>query len=112
MGYEHITNKYEGKEAVRKQLSDLKAQWPELKAKLQNQVYSFEKMQNLFRLAGAPCDPSDIGVSREQIKEMFPKVQLMRSRYNLLDLAFRGGFYDSIVEPVFGKGGAWEINNQ
>ena len=112
LGYEHITNKYEGKEAVRKQLSDLKAQWPELKAKLQNQVYSFEKMQNLFRLAGAPCDPSDIGVSREQIKEMFPKVQLMRSRYNLLDLAFRGGFYDSIVEPVFGKGGAWEINHQ
>jgi glycerol-1-phosphate dehydrogenase [NAD(P)+] len=100
--------KYEDKEAVRKQLSDLKENWPELKAKLQNQVYSFEKMQNLFKIAGAPCDPSDIGVSREQIKAMFPKVQLMRSRYNILDLALRGGFYDEIVESVFNKGGAWE----
>ena len=109
LGYDQITVKYEDKEAVRKHISDLKENWPELKAKLQNQVYSFEKMQNLFKIAGAPCDPTDIGVSREQIKAMFPKVQLMRSRFNILDLALRGGFYDEIVEPVFNKGGAWEI---
>ena len=40
---------------------------------------------------------------------MFPIVQLMRYRYNLLDLAKRGGFYDAIVNPVFEKGGAWEV---
>jgi hypothetical protein len=40
---------------------------------------------------------------------MFPIVQLMRFRYNVLDLAKRGGFYDAIVEPVFAEGGSWEI---
>ena len=34
---------------------------------------------------------------------------LMRYRMNILDLAKRGMFYDEIVEPVFAKGGAWEI---
>ena len=40
---------------------------------------------------------------------MFSKVQLMRFRYNLLDLGKRGGFYDTIVDSIFAKGGAWEI---
>ena len=40
---------------------------------------------------------------------MFSKVQLMRFRYNLLDLGKRAGFYDKIVDAIFAKGGAWEI---
>jgi len=40
---------------------------------------------------------------------MFPLVQMMRFRYNVLDLAKRGGFYDQIVEPIFAAGGAWEV---
>ena len=40
---------------------------------------------------------------------MFAKVQLMRFRFNVLDLAKRGGFYDAIVEPLFAKGGPFEI---
>ena len=32
----------------------------------------------------------------------------MRYRYNLLDIAKRGQFYDAIVDPIFAKGGAWE----
>jgi hypothetical protein len=40
---------------------------------------------------------------------MFEKVQLMRFRYNLLDLGKRGGLYDTIVNAIFDKGGAWEI---
>ena len=109
LGYDQITLKYEDAEKVRKELTDLKAVWPQLKERLQGQVYSFEKMQRMFKIVGAPSDPSEIGVTREQIRDMFPKVQLMRYRFNLLDLAKRGGFYDAIVDPVFARGGAWEI---
>lgn len=109
LGYTQITQKYSDKNQVRWELEKLVREWPELKAKLQGQVWSFAKMQECFKIAGAPYDPSHIGVSREQIKGMFPKVQLMRYRYNLLDLAKRGQFYDAIVDAVFAKGGAWEI---
>ena len=38
-----------------------------------------------------------IGVDDAWVRSAFPYVQLMRFRYNLLDLAKRGGFYDEIV---------------
>ena len=62
------------------------------KQALQGQMYSFEKMKNLFERAGAPYDPTHIGLTRAQLKAMFPVVQLMRFRYNVLDLAKRAGF--------------------
>ena len=109
LGFESITKKYNDSKTVGEQLAKVKNTWPEFKKKLQGQVYSFDKMKELFKIVGAPYDPSMIGVTRQQIKDMFPFVQLMRYRMNVLDLAKRGMFYDEIVEPVFAKGGAWEI---
>lgn len=105
LGYTEITKKYADRDVVRGELTKLKESWPEFKQKLQRQMYSFEKMQDLFVRAGAPSDPAHIGLTRQQLKDMFPFVQLMRFRYNLLDLAKRGGFYDALIEPVFAAGG-------
>ena len=109
LGYTEITKKYGDKEVVRAEMTKLKNEWPALKAKMQAQMYSFEKMKENFRIVGAPYDPTHIGCTRQQFKDMFEKVQLMRFRYNLLDLGKRGGFYDTIVNAIFDKGGAWEI---
>ena len=109
LGYNQITIKYNDKETVRKQLETIKKHWPLLKATYRKQVYPFEKMQECFRKVGAPADPADIGVTRQQLKDMLPYVQLMRWRMNMFDLALRGGFYEELVEKVFGKGGRWEI---
>ena len=94
---------------MREQLTRLKTQWPALKERLQKQVYSFSKMQDLLRRAGAPADPADIGLTRRGLRDMFPLVQLMRFRFNLLDLAKRGGFYDAIVDPLFAPQGPFAI---
>ena len=109
LGYNQITIKYNSKEEVREQLEAVKKHWPLLRAQYRKQVYPFEKMQECFRKVGAPADPADIGVTRQQLKDMLPYVQLMRWRMNMFDLALRGGFYEELVEKVFGKGGAWEI---
>ena len=109
LGYNQITIKYSNKASVREQLETVKKHWPLLRAQYRKQVYPFEKMQECFRKVGAPADPADIGVTRQQLKDMLPFVQLMRWRMNMFDLALRGGFYEELVEKVFGKGGAWEI---
>ena len=97
LGYESITQKYSDKEGVRRELTLLKEQWPVLKKKLQDQLWPYEKMKESFRIAGAPYEPEMIGVDDAWIRYAFPVVQLMRFRYNLLDIAKRGGFYDDIV---------------
>lgn len=109
LGVEEITKKYEPAEKVREELTAIRDNWPSLREKYRAQVYPFAKMQRLFKIVGAPSDPSEIGVTRQQLKDMVPFTQLMRYRINLLDLAKRAGIYDELVERVFGKGGAWEI---
>ena len=97
LGYESITQKYSDAEGVRRELTLLKEQWPELKSKLQAQVWPYEKMKACFKTVGAPYEPEHIGVDAAWVSSVFPLVQLMRFRYNLLDIAKRGGFYDEIV---------------
>ncbi len=109
LGYVEITKKYNDAETVRKQLTALKETWPEFKKKLQGQVYSYEKMKEMLKVAGAPCDPSAIGVTRQMLKEMVDKVQLMRFRMNVFDLAKRAGCYDELVEGVFAVGGPLDL---
>ena len=109
LGYEQITQKYADADGVRRELTAFKKAWPSLKERVAGQIYSFEKMQNLFKVAGAPYEPEHIGITRADIRDMFPKVQMMRWRYNVLDLAKRGRFYDQLVASVFAPGGAWEI---
>ncbi len=109
LGYNEITKKYDDAETVRKQLETLKKVWPEFKESLQRQMYSFGKMKNLLKAAGAPYDPAHIGITRQQLKDMFPIVQMMRFRFNLLDLGKRAGFYDTMVEGVFAEEGALDL---
>ena len=97
LGYENVPRKYSSPEQVRAELTALKAAWPELKPRLQAQVWPYEKMKECFRIVGAPYEPEMIGVTPEWVSYAFPIVQLMRYRFNLLDLAKRGGFYDDIV---------------
>lgn len=110
LGYDSITKKYTDADAVREELTKVKAVWPEFREKLRNQVYSFAKMQDLFKRAGAPYDPSMIGVTRKELENMFPFVQLMRWRFNVLDLAKRCMVYDDLVDSVFAPGGAWDLD--
>lgn len=109
LGAREITKKYGDRDTVREQLVKVRDNWESLRQQYRKQVYPFEKMQKMFAIVGAPTDPSDIGVSRQMLKDMMPYVQLMRYRINLLDLAKRACIYDRLVDAVFGKGGAWEI---
>lgn len=109
LGYEEITKKWQPKEEVRAQLQRLKDNWPEFKAKLQGQVYSYDKMRELFQRAGAPTTPEEIGLTNADIRRITDYVQLMRWRINILDLAKRACIFDELMDKVFGKGGVLEI---
>ncbi len=112
LGYNEITKKYDDAETVRLQLEKLKKAWPEFKLELQKQMYSFGKMRELLKISGAPYDPSMIGLTRRELKDMFPIVQMMRFRFNLLDLAKRAGCYDEIVEGVFNENGSLNLQTE
>lgn len=109
LGYEEITKKWQPKEEIRKQLEKVKATWPEFREKLRAQLIGYDEMKALFERAGAPTTPEQIGLTNADFRKMTDFVQLMRWRINVLDLAKRAGFYDELMDKVFGKGGKMEI---
>ena len=104
LGYTEITKKYNDADTVRKQLQTVKDNWFDLKERIQNQVYTYDKMVALMKSVGAPVGPESIGLTRAQVRKMTDFVQLMRWRINLFDLCKRARLYDELMDRVFVKG--------
>lgn len=109
LGVTEIMAKYDDKDEVRRQLNLVKANWPDLKAKLQAQCYTFDQMYRSLAIVGAPVKPEDVGISKAQMKSDVPFVRHIRRRYNMMDLGLRAGLLNTWVDGVFGEGGVWEI---
>ena len=109
LGVGEMMAKYDEADEVRRQLQLVKDNWPDLKARLQEQCYTFEQMHRMLSIVGAPTKPEDVGITKEQMLADVPYVRHIRRRYNMMDLGLRAGTLDGWVDGVFGKGGVWEI---
>ena len=107
-GLKETRGKYVDKEGLRTQLEALKATWPTLKNQIAEQIIPFEEVRENLRLVGAPYEPEHIGVTRERFRKTFSYIPYMRSRYTNIDVIYRLGLMDALLEHLFGKGGVWE----
>lgn len=108
-GLVETKNKYVGKEGLRRQLKLLKSKWPELREQIRMQIIPFGEVRRRLELVGAPYEPEQIGVSRTRFRASFEKIPYMRSRYSVIDVAFRCGYMEKWLDRLFGKGGIWQI---
>ena len=104
--------KYVDKEGLREQLTRLKRAWPELRGQIRSQIIPFGEVHRRLELVGAPCEPEQIGVSRARFRASFAKIPYMRSRYTVIDVAFRCGWMDEWLDRLFGKGGIWQVESR
>ena len=102
-------DKYVGREGLHEELLRLQKAWPELKERIRRQIIPFGEVQRRLRLVGAPYEPEQIGVSRTRFREAFRRIPYMRSRYSVVDVAFRCGWMEQWIERLFGAGCIWEI---
>lgn len=108
-GLNEARAKYVDKEGLRDQLGLIRDSWAEMKVKIKNQIIPFEEVRENLRLIGAPYEPEHIGVSRERMRTTFSYIPYMRSRFTALDVVYRCGMMDELLDKLFGKGGVWEI---
>lgn len=109
LGVTEVMAKYDDAAEVRRQLQLVKDNWPDLKARLQEQCYTFDQMHRMLSIVGAPTRPEDVGISKQRMLSDVPYVRHIRRRYNMMDLGLRAGLLDGWVDGVFGRGGVWEI---
>ena len=106
---EETRNKYVDKDGLRKQLTAIKESWPTLKEKIRAQIIPFAEVSAILKAVGAPYEPEMIGVSRERFRKTLTYMPYMRSRITAIDVLYRCGMIDEVVEHLFGKGGHWEV---
>ena len=110
-GLKETRDKYVDKEGLREQLMRLKRAWPELRGRIRSQIIPFGEVHRRLELVGAPCEPEQIGISRARFRASFEKIPYMRSRYTVVDVAFRCGWMEEWLDRLFGKGGVWEVGS-
>ncbi len=110
-GLKETRDKYVDQEGLREQLMRLKRAWPELRGRIRSQIIPFGEVHRRLELVGAPCEPEQIGVSRARFRASFEKIPYMRSRYTVIDVAFRCGWMEEWLDRLFGKGGVWQVES-
>lgn len=108
-GLKETRDKYVDREGLRVQLERLRSAWPALRERIRRQIIPFDEVHRRLEAVGAPCEPERIGVSRARFRASFEKIPYMRSRYTVVDVAFRCGWMDRWLDRLFGRGGIWDI---
>jgi glycerol-1-phosphate dehydrogenase [NAD(P)+] len=95
--------------ALRAQLHRLRTDWPETAARLRTQLLPSAEVKRRLEAVGAPSEPEQIGITRARLRETFVRAYHIRRRFTVLDVAVRAGLLGSLLEGLFGPGGAWDI---
>jgi glycerol-1-phosphate dehydrogenase [NAD(P)+] len=96
-------------DALRTQLTRLRDGWPVLRARLETHLEPFRDARAMLRTAGCPCEPEQIGITRDRLRQSFEQAYYIRRRFTVLDFAIRLGVFGSALKELFGPGGAWPM---
>lgn len=99
--------KYLDRAALAQRLERLKAIWPELRESLRAQLIPSAALREMLRQAGAPVEPSEIGISLARLRRSYLEAQQIRRRYTVLDLAVETGLMATCLERMFAPAGPW-----
>lgn len=94
---------------VRAQLDSLRHRWPGLCHKLRQQLVPLAQLKEMLQAAGAPAEPEQIGISREQLRQTYRQAYFIRRRFTILDLVFRANLFEGGLEHLFGSDGPWPL---
>ncbi len=104
---EELRAKYPSPDALRAQLTRLRDGWPDLRSRVTRQLIPIRELRDMLRAAGAPCEPEQIGISRDRLRQSYPLALAIRRRFTVLDAADRTGLLADCLARIFGPSGPW-----
>ncbi len=94
---------------LRCQLDNLRRIWPDLRNRLRRQLLPFSDLKAKLSAVGAPVEPEQIGIPRQRLRDSFWQAGFMRSRFTMIDVAFRCRLLQPALDHIFGPHGPWPI---
>jgi glycerol-1-phosphate dehydrogenase [NAD(P)+] len=95
------TIKHDVPARVRRQLEQLKRDWPRIRERLGEQWMPPAEVRDLLRATGCPVKPPDIGISRERLRTSFLRAYHIRRRFTVFDVVRRANLWDRCLDRVF-----------
>ena len=77
----------------------IQARWTEIKALL-DKAYPWEKLRDMLKDLGCPCDPKDIGITPAVLKDTLLYCKETRDRYTVYQLAWDLGVMEELADRV------------
>src|SRR5699024_1780003 len=99
--------KYVGPEQLRERLEHARQRWPQIAARVREQLLPATDVEHTLQVVGAVSHPSQIGVDEAAFRAMYSRAQMIRKRYTLLDLLLEAGMLADCVDELFAPGGFW-----
>jgi glycerol-1-phosphate dehydrogenase [NAD(P)+] len=96
--------------ALHAQLQRLREVWPQLQARLRDQLMPSAELECRLNAVGAPTTPEAIGLTRDRLRDSFVRAHHIRRRFTVLDVARRTGLLDRLLAGLFGPGAVWDLN--
>ena len=92
-----------GTEGRLRRIDFIEAHWEEIRCMLSG-LYPADKLRNLLKELGCPCDPKDIGITEDILRDTFAVCKETRNRYTVYQLAWDldliGEISDSIIQKL------------
>ena len=104
LGVEQSKPKWQTKDELRAMLTDMKARWPQIKARIERQLVPSAELARRLKAVGSPASPAEIGAADDFAVKNILFAMLMRNRYNSLDFTFRLGKLFDFAKAAAGLG--------
>lgn len=95
--------KHVDRPALRSQLNMLKRQWPQINARLREQLIPHDEVKDMLRAAGCPVEPEQFGISRERLRDSYRKAYHIRRRFTVFDVVRRTNLWQPALDRVFAR---------
>ena len=102
LGVKAVRAKFVDLETTKARLEDFKARWPQIRARLAEQLVPAAEIERRLRVVGAPATPEEIGSTVEASLADARKTIYMRDRYMALDFLALTGQLDDFARQAFG----------
>ena len=97
LGVTSVRAKFVDREVTKARLEDFKARWPQIRARLVEQLIPSEEIKRRLEVVGAPTSPEAIGSTVEATLSDVRKTIFMRDRYMALDFLALTGQLDEFA---------------
>ena len=91
-----------GTEGRLRRIDFIEAHWEEIRSMLAG-LYPAEKLRQLLKELGCPCDPKDIGITESVLRDTFAVCKETRARYTVYQLAWDLDLINEISDSIIRK---------